>query len=275
MNYSHALFVVAHPDDEVIGAGSLLSRFEHCRIVHVTDGAPADMRDARRAGFEARNDYAQARRSEAVTALSLAGIAEDQIIELGLPDQQSSYQLVSLVQRLYELLRQLRPQIVITQPFEGGHPDHDATAFAVHQARRLLLYENETAPEIFEMTSYHRRDDYVVYSEFLPRADSDCTTFVLSEDEKTRKRKMFECFATQREVLRWFPIEVERFRRAPDYDFTRPPHAGKLHYEYFDWGTTRDQWLSLARAALRVLDQGGSNAAHDFERGVSADTGRT
>jgi len=39
--------VAAHPDDEVIGCASLLLRYEGgCEIVHVTDGAPRNLRDA-------------------------------------------------------------------------------------------------------------------------------------------------------------------------------------------------------------------------------------
>ncbi|HEU5460580.1 MAG TPA: PIG-L family deacetylase [Pyrinomonadaceae bacterium] len=267
---TRVLFVVAHPDDEVIGAGgSLLSRFEHCQVVHVTDGAPANMLYAQHAGFNSTFEYADARREEAAMALALAGIAENQIIELGVTDQQLSYQMVSVARRLAKLLNQIEPDIVITQPYEGGHPDHDATAFAVHLARRLLHDEKTIAPEIFELTSYHRRHERVVYSEFLPRDGNVPVTFALAQHEKSLKQKMFECFHTQREVLCWFPIEVERFRKAPPYNFTRPPHAGKLHYDYFDWGVTGEQWQRLAREALGVLDREEIRAARDFERNLA------
>ena len=268
---TRVLFVVAHSDDEVIGAGgSLLSRFEHCQVVHVTDGAPANMLAAQHAGFKTRYEYAHARREEAASALSLAGICESQIIELGVTDQQLSYQMPSVARRLSKLLSQIEPDVVITQPYEGGHPDHDATAFAVHLARRLLHDDKTTAPEIFEMTSYHRRDERVVYSEFLPRTTSVPVTFALEQHEKSLKQKMFECFHTQREVLCWFPIEVERFRKAPPYNFTRPPHAGKLHYDYFDWGVTGEKWLRLAREALGVLDQVEIHGAHYLQHNVPA-----
>jgi N-acetylglucosamine malate deacetylase 2 len=267
---TRVMFVVAHPDDEVIGAGgSLLSRFEQCLVVHVTDGAPAKLLYAQHAGFKTTFEYADARREEAAMALSLAGIAENQIIELGVTDQQLSYQLVTAARRLSKLFTQIEPDVVVTQPYEGGHPDHDATAFAVHLARRLLHDEQTIAPEIFEMTSYHRRDERVMYSEFLPREGNVPLTFALAQPEKILKQKMFECFHTQREVLCWFPIEVERFRKAPPYNFTRPPHAGKLHYDYFDWGVTGEKWLRLAREALRVLGQGGMHSAFDFERSLA------
>lgn len=272
---TRVVFVVAHPDDEVIGAGgSLLSHFRESHVVHVTDGAPTNMVDAQQAGFETRSDYAQARRQEAVAALALAGVAEDRIIELRVADQQSSYQLVHIASRLAELFDKLKSELVITQPYEGGHPDHDATAFAVHYAR-TLLDENATAPQLFEMTSYHLREERVVYSDFLPHDGFSPLTFALTDPQKNLKRRMFDCFQTQREVLRWFPIEVERFRPAPAYDFTQPPHAGRLHYELFNWGVTKDDWLRLARQASEFLTQGGKHDARSFERGISAVTGRS
>lgn len=123
--HAHVLFVVAHPHDEVIGAGgSLLSHFEHSKVVYVTDGAPANMLDAQRAGFVAKM--------------------------------------------------------------------------------------NTRTPGV--------------------------------------KNPLKRC--------RSFPIDVERFREAPEYDFTQPPHEGRLHYEYFDWGMTGDRWRSLASEAEMVLRQG-------------------
>ena len=56
--------VVAHPDDETIAIGGQLARMRGVKIVHVTDGAPADMKDAEANGFSRREDYAAARRRD-------------------------------------------------------------------------------------------------------------------------------------------------------------------------------------------------------------------
>jgi LmbE family N-acetylglucosaminyl deacetylase len=63
--------VVAHPDDETIGAGASLRLFRRLVLVHVTDGAPRDLRDARAAGFETCADYAAARVRELRDALDV------------------------------------------------------------------------------------------------------------------------------------------------------------------------------------------------------------
>ena len=47
----HVVIVVAHPDDEVIGAGALLGHLRGVTILHVTDGSPRDPADALRAGL--------------------------------------------------------------------------------------------------------------------------------------------------------------------------------------------------------------------------------
>jgi LmbE family N-acetylglucosaminyl deacetylase len=248
-----AVIIVAHPDDETIGAGTRLRNLQEPTLIHITDGAPRHMRDAMSAGFTKREDYARARRSELYAALDLAGINPEQAIGLGIVDQEASFNLIELVHTIAEILRHIQPDMVLTHPYEGGHPDHDATAFAAHSACTLLQNNGVRAPEIIEMTSYHIRNGTMTVFEFIPYNGCDISTAVLSDGERELKRRMLDCFATQRETLRAFPTEVERFRPAPRYNFTRPPHEGLLFYEYSDWGMTGTRWRNLAKEALDVL----------------------
>jgi len=245
--------IAAHPDDEVIGAGSRLPRLREAILVHVTDGSPRDLGDARACGFGTREEYAAARRRELAAALDVAGLRPEQARELGCVDQEASLHLVDLSRRAAALLRELQPEMVLTHPYEGGHPDHDATAFIVHAACELLSRQGLPGPVIVEMTSYHNSPQGIRPGEFLENGDG-VRSVVLSDAECALKRRMFDCYPTQRNTLSLFPIGVEQFRPAPRYDFTRPPHEGQLFYESFPWGMTGDRFRSLAREALGRLE---------------------
>ncbi|MCA1553762.1 MAG: PIG-L family deacetylase, partial [Chloroflexi bacterium] len=191
------LVVVAHPDDEVIGAGSRLPYLQDVHLLHVTDGAPRNMRDAAAHGFANCADYARARRDELVCALAQVSIGMERAHELGVPDQEASQHLVELTKRVRDAIMKLQPALIVTLPYEGGHPDHDAAAFAVHNACALLA----VAPLLLEMSSYHNCGGAMSTFEFLPREGCDEITLTLSPDMCAQKRRMIECFTTQQGVL--------------------------------------------------------------------------
>ena len=85
--------VVAHPDDETLGFGILLQRLPAVSILHVTDGAPADMADAGRLGFASCAEYAAVRRRELDAALALADIPPDGTCRMDYTDQEAAFDM--------------------------------------------------------------------------------------------------------------------------------------------------------------------------------------
>jgi N-acetylglucosamine malate deacetylase 2 len=236
------VIVAAHPDDEVIGAGGLLASLHDVHVIHTTDGSPRDPSDAMRNGFSGRDEYAAARRAELASALRLAGVPAGNAVSLGFTDQETMYHLPDLCRALAHELSRLRPDIVLTQPYEGGHPDHDSTAFAVHRCfpQRDSLYE---------MTSYHSLNGALTTGRFLSHCPYSDPGLVreLTPDDRARKQRMLDCFRSQAAVLQYFPLlPDERFRRAPHYDFTCAPHTGELYYERLPWGITGEAWRARA-----------------------------
>lgn len=245
--------IVAHPADEVVGAGCLISKLVDVTVLHVTDGAPCDMEDAKAAGFQEREQYAEARKRECISALAIANVPEDRIVDLEVEGHCASNYLGDLTKRIATFLQQSGADIVVTHPYEGGHPDHDATAFATHAALRLMKRNGFRPPAIFEMALHPSRDGKAKVPEFLPGTEGETTTLVLDDRALALKQRMFACFESQRESLEASPFGPEKFRQPVAYDFTTPPQAGKLHYESFDWALRRDEWQSLARKALADL----------------------
>lgn len=261
---AHALprtmVVAAHPDDETVGAGSRLPWLAQARFAYLTDGAPRSGDDARRHGLSVAG-YAQARRRELQEALALCGIGPGQVLHLGYPDQRGARHAAEAARRLAQLFAQHGVESVLTHPYEGGHPDHDAAALAVHAAAALMRRAGQRSPDIVEMACYHRGADGLRSGAFLPDAAADARAVVVELDarEQQRKRALVHCFRTQRETLRVFPLAVERFRPAPCYDFLRPPHPGRLHYEDHPWGMTGERFRGLVAEAFAQLRLEGSS----------------
>lgn len=246
------LVVFAHPDDETVAASAVLGRLRKARFVYVTDGAPRDERDARAAGFLQWEDYANARKAELRTALALVGIRAARIQFLGIPDQQAALNLFALTRGVAALLCREDADVVLTHPYEGGHPDHDATAFAVHHACRLLQARRGSGPAIVEAACYHGRAGRMVFGEFVPTNGPEIVVH-LDNDAASLKRQMVARHATQRDVLRHIRLDAERFRLAPPYRFDAAPPGEEVLYDRFAWGLTSGRWLPLAGAAMEEL----------------------
>ncbi len=261
------LVVLAHSDDEVLAVGGRLERMRASRMLCVTDGAPADGADARAHGFGSLQRYRDARRAELLAALALGGVppscAATLAVKTGealrvLADQTAALHLADLTRAVLAEIQEFRPEAVLTHPYEGGHPDHDACAFAIRTALELMG-EGERPP-VLEAPFYHAGPSGIETGCFLPGNDAPQEAVVcdLSAEEQKRKRDRLACFASQTETLAQFGVEREMFRVAPLYDFTQPPHGGRLFYENFSWGMSGARFRELAAAASTELGFSGT-----------------
>jgi len=131
-----AVIVAAHPDDEVLGVGGLISVLAasraRLRLVAVTDGERSHR------GHAAPASLARRRTAETVAALRALGAGTAEIIRLRLPDTR-------LDSREDELAEALAPLVegfdVCLAPWEHDmHPDHEAAGRAARRVKPRSLY---------------------------------------------------------------------------------------------------------------------------------------
>ncbi|MBW8869929.1 MAG: PIG-L family deacetylase, partial [Acidobacteriales bacterium] len=145
-----AMVVVAHPDDETIALGARIERLGEAHFIHVTDGAPRNEEDSRAHGFANLDEYRQARARELTEMFREAGLNRVSRICLNFRDQEASLNLAAISRQVAQQIAEHEPEIVCTHPYEGGHPDHDACAFAVHHAVAMNRARGGGRPLVIE-----------------------------------------------------------------------------------------------------------------------------
>jgi LmbE family N-acetylglucosaminyl deacetylase len=258
------VLLAAHPDDETIGGSAILGRVPGATVVYLTNGAPSNPQFRSPHVSGSRDLYACVRAEEAASALSFVDVPPERMLFLSGVDQEAIFRVADLVDEFVPILREFQPSIIITHPYEGGHPDHD-TAALVARLSTQFVRQSSQAPDILEMTSYHSAEGNRVAGKFLSSSLISAgpikpeIRLTLSPQERTRKARMLGCYVSQWHVLCDFPLEPEQLRPAPVYDFTRPPHEGQLWYESLRWPLTGTRWRELAGKAL---SQFGELACH-------------
>ncbi len=243
---SPVALVVAHPDDETLWAGSALARMADLRLIHVTDGAPHDMADAQRLGFSQRETYAAARAGELDQALDALGSRPERC-GYRVPDQEAVFHLREMVDRLERDLADR--EAVITHPYEGGHPDHDAIALAVRAAVDRLARRG-AAPALVEFACYHRLGGERVFGRFWPDARCPERRRPITVAERGRLDAAIAAHASQEAVIAGWQPQAERWRGAPRYDFAVAPPPGTSLYDGFGWALTSERWRQVAAEAI-------------------------
>jgi LmbE family N-acetylglucosaminyl deacetylase len=148
------LLISPHMDDEVLACGgtlAFLAQNNSIYLVYATDGRRSPMRLARRVPSP-NPDLGAIRIQEALEAMSVLGIPEQNICFLGLPDGDLKKEIPQLIQELDGLIRSIKPdQILLPFRFDG-HPDH----LALNRASLQAASQQNSQPALYEYFVYHR-----------------------------------------------------------------------------------------------------------------------
>ena len=242
------MVLVAHPDDECFVCGALLQRMRGPLVVFATDGAPRDRYfwDA----HGSREAYSELRRNEARRALADVGVTNVEFAaldpELGsrFVDQDLFREIPVAYQVISKIMDRYQPEAMLTLAYEGGHPDHDTCNFLTAQlAKRqgIPAWESALYNRAAESTATARAQaaghGNLGAQQFINPTGEEIV-FEITGEELDRKLAMCREYTSQGDFLQVFDPNREIVRPLAAYDYTRPPHEGKLNYERWQWSMT-------------------------------------
>ena len=234
------MLLCPHPDDEVVASFAAIGRAKadgaRVAVLFLTHGCvdQATMWPWRR-GLYAEAVARRQAESERVAA------------ELGLTVAGRSERAARHLWRdLGEAEREARAAIAAvgadqlwTPAFEGGNPDHDAaSAIASRLAGEGL--------SVLEFAEYNLAGGKA-HSHRFPSSNGTETVLLLSPDEQVAKRQALALYASEAGNLSYVGVDHEIYRPLAAYDYSNPPHMGKLWYARFQWVPFRHPGVDFTR----------------------------
>lgn len=148
MTNKRILGLFAHPDDEILGSGGTMAQYAsqgvQVETVCTTRGEAGEIADP---GLATPDNLGQVREQEMLCSAKALGIQKVHFLGYrdsgmaGTADNQNPAAYVNapdgaVINQLVQIIRQLRPHILITfEPYGGyGHPDHIAISKHTHAA---------------------------------------------------------------------------------------------------------------------------------------------
>ncbi|MCZ7573671.1 MAG: PIG-L family deacetylase [Ardenticatenaceae bacterium] len=187
----------AHPDDCDIKVGGLAIKYARkghtVKFVSVTNGDTGH--HLMGGGPLARRQYEEAQRAAAVAG-----------IEYEVLDIHNGQLMPTLENRwwLVRIIRNFRPDLVLTHRPNDYHPDHRYTAQLVHDAAYTV-----TIPNVEALTPHLRYNPVIAYMSDTFRKPYPFTPDVVVGIDEVLEEKldMLDCFESQ--MYEWFPYNLE------------------------------------------------------------------
>ena len=221
------LILIPHPDDEVVGcfaaARRALARGASLFGLYLTTGVPAADRlwpwDRK-----SHTTRVKIRREEAKKAAELLGMEILGLRETATREFRHDLDLVR--DDVLAILAEREIDTIWVPAFEGAHQDHDAA--------NALASTLRSPVEVFEFAEYNNADGRVRSNHF-PQSNGTEKRLQLSVEEAETKRAALAVYDSEQGNLAHIDAQRETFRPLADYDYSQPPHPGKLFFARFQW----------------------------------------
>jgi LmbE family N-acetylglucosaminyl deacetylase len=260
------LGLFAHPDDETFCAGGTLAKYvdagAEAMVVSFTQGEAGQIRDA---GKATRRILGKVRAQELINACEQLGVQQAVCLDYG-DGRLHTLDLTILVEKIVEIIRSFKPDIIVTFGADGayGHPDHIAVSIATTDA--LPLANDPTAfPAQLEAGLTPHQPSRLYHSHF-PRSRllmmEELVSWLVNQEDRFRGNTDFV------HALMLFAEESTTLRFADDHMYVQWVPAGFYIIEQGEMASSLYLILSGKVNAIREHEDGSLTIKEQLGPGV-------
>ena len=231
----NVLFVIPHPDDEIVGSCILIKNFlrkQKVILVFLTNGVISPNTN----WFWKRKNYKKdvsIRYQEMLKSLSNLGVNDFFLQDI------PTRHLKTNIDKSYFLLKQIildkNIDTIFCPAYEGGHQDHDVANF--------IAFKLKPYCEVFEFPEYNFHGQVINTNTFFKINGSEIV-LDLDSEQRLFKTKSMNVYKSEKKNLKYINLKQECFRPLVNYDYSSPPHNGILFYKrysLFSWHPRVDE----------------------------------
>ena len=214
MDTKKTLYIGAHPDDVLLGAGITISRNpQDAMVLILSNGATIDESFPAKHGmssFDSYQDFARTRLKEDRRAMSEIGlnVSRNYIIAGDIPTEIGYTQIPFFVDLITGLVKSNGIERIVTHEFGEAHPDHDVASFVAHNVA------NKFRIEVWEYPLYHINGEVKEISQtFIGKDFSDIEVTEYNPEEIKLKNRLMNIYQSQIYIVDMFTATRDQFGR--------------------------------------------------------------
>ena len=223
------LLIAAHPDDELVGTAFIIKKVllkKNLIIFFPTNGviSKEEMWFWDKRKYQEKKNL---RNKEMKKSLQYLGVKK--FFKQNIPTRKLKENIEKTFKKINLLIKNWKIDTVFCPAYEGGHQDHDVSNFICSRLRNNY--------KVFEYAEYNFSKGKINCNEFVKPTKNE-VTIKLSEKEKREKMRLLEIYNSEKGNLDYLKLDKECYRKLNDYDYSKPPHSGRLFYRrfsFFSW----------------------------------------
>lgn len=224
------LFLIPHPDDEIVGACKIIKNFQNKKkkifILFLTNGVI----DKNTMWSWDRKKYDQSlntRLNEMKKSMNELGV-KDYFVQ-NIPSRNLKNNISTTFKKIKKIIEKYLIDTIFCPSYEGGHQDHDVANFICSRLKNFC--------KTFEFAEYNYFGKKINSNSFFDNYKKT-EILKLNENDKKFKKKCLKIYKSEKKNLNYVSISNEVYRELPEHDYKNPPHSGVLFYRrfsFFSW----------------------------------------